>query len=202
MVMKRVAGTFAMVVALVVGSLLLSSCNPPPTVLSGTLTSTTGATPLSGVEVSVYSLAQVLVAQTVTAWNGTYSFDGGHVPNGTYRVRFDANVWWAGQSSFASATNVVVSSSSPVTINSTLSPVFGAINGRATDGSAPLAGTSVTALSSVTGLPVSSAVTRADGTYTVPGLYTGSYKVRFAKSGYTDRYSAGGSAWPRHPRSP
>ncbi len=145
---------------------------------------------------SVYSAGSgALVAQTVTDSSGHYSFKSDQLPNGSYRVKFDQADWWSGATAFADATDVTIASGSPVTINEALHPVAGAINGRVTAGGSNLGDVHVAAYAKSTGDLLGTATSRANGTYTVPGLYAGDYLVSFSKDGYTTRYS--GSAISR-----
>ena len=60
----------------------------------------------------------------------------------------------------------------------------GSITGTVTDGTAPLAGVTVTAMRDTT--EVTSTSTEADGTYALTGLPTGTFTIAFSKEGYVD----------------
>ena len=84
----------------------------PPTLVSGTVTSSTGK-PRRGVAIVLYDKGRgpsVTIAQTVTDGNGKYRL--ANVAGGTYRIKFSAagftDVWYDGAPSFEEAKDVVV----------------------------------------------------------------------------------------------
>ena len=58
-----------------------------------------------------------------------------------------------------------------------------------TDGVGPVSGATVRALSAVNGVEVATGSTGTDGTWSLPGLPTGSYLVRFSSPGQTTRFA-------------
>jgi protocatechuate 3,4-dioxygenase beta subunit len=159
--------------------------------LTGTVTGT-GETPLANIAVTAYDGAGEPVAGTLTAANGTYTI--GSLTTGAYRVRFAVEAGgrfgkspgnYAPQfdgdaSSLASATPVTVTVGAPAgTANAQMRP-GASISGTVTNAAEEPVGNKGVDVYDEHGAFVGSASTAANGTYTVPDLAGGSYRVGFA----------------------
>ncbi len=117
-----------------------------------------------------------------TAADGSYQI--GNLPPDSYTVEFDpgcgATVTSPDAPQLAPSAVQVLPGGSVTGVNAALAAA-GSISGTVTDTADPagLAGVCVTATSADGGIGFGSAVTAADGTYTVPGLAAGSYTVEF-----------------------
>jgi len=155
--------------------------------ITGTVTDASTSSPVGNVEVDVYDSSGSLVAYAQTASDGTYAVSG--LATGSYKVSFVPGgnylpQFYNGKASLAAADPVAVTAGSTTSgINAALA-AGGQITGTVTDAStsAPVAGVFVQAYDSG-GNPVASTQTASDGTYTIAGLATGSYKVGFAPYG-------------------
>lgn len=151
--------------------------------ISGTVTNSTGA-PASGVYVNVSGTAGS--SSTVqTAADGTYTAPG--LAAGTYTVTFtafdgvSARQYWNDQPITGTPTPVVVGDGQAVTNIDAALKKNGSISGTVTVGSgSPAANVTVNANGASTG--TQSAVTAADGTYTIPNLPADTYNVEFSPS--------------------
>ncbi|MDQ0866456.1 hypothetical protein QF036_004037 [Arthrobacter globiformis] len=153
--------------------------------LSGTITVPPGVDP-SLVHVEARDINGNTAGYSGISSEGTYSLRG--FPAGSYKVLFSSydtgllQQWYSGASSFDAATPVILAAGQEKTgINASL-VTGGSVSGRVT---AP-AGTNLTSIQATvyeaTGPNpnyVASSSVNADGTYTVGGLNTGSYKVQF-----------------------
>ena len=184
---------------IVAASLLLTSCAPAPPTLQGQLTDLLTGLNLTNVEVAAYSNgSQTLAALTVSDSSGQYSFAASALPAGSYRLRFSDTDWWQGANSWATATTVVLPSGATTTINEGLVPARGSISGTVLDGSVvsavPLPGAGAAAVSTVTGNTVATVATDAFGSYQLPNLPVGTYRVRFAAAGDAVRFNGSANA--------
>lgn len=173
--------------------------------ISGRVTDSATGAGVSGVV--VYASADASIATStvsgsgMTDSNGNYTITG--VENGSYSLFFD------GREASGSYGSGGVERSAPVSISThgTVSGIdftidqLGSISGRVTDSATglPLDWTTVSVYDSITGNGVGSAITRADGTYKVGGLPTGSYRVQFgsrisAEDTYVGTWYGKGSA--------
>jgi 5-hydroxyisourate hydrolase-like protein (transthyretin family) len=153
--------------------------------ITGTVTNGTTHVPLVNVQVQLFNASDSEIANVLTAVDGTYTFP--NLAAGTYEVAFFPQTgtnylpqFYSGKATVETATPVTVTAGSTKSgINAALT-VGGQITGTVTDAAthAALKSVSITVLNS-SGTSVASALTRDDGTYTVPGLATGSYEVRF-----------------------
>lgn len=85
----------------------LSACDIGPVVLQGTLTHPDTGEALADVPVRVYSSTEeTVLARGRTGEDGTYRFQAGSLPAGTYRVVFSADHWWESGTSWDTATDV------------------------------------------------------------------------------------------------
>ncbi len=118
--------------------------------------------------------------------DGSYAIGG--LREGSYKVRFDASnsgyldQWYGGATNYGAAATVAVA---PAGIRDNVDAVLvpgGKVTGTVTDANdAPLVGVSVSSRSatSIWSGPGSSAVTDGAGAYTLSGLRSGSYLLRF-----------------------
>ncbi|MGP0052328.1 MAG: carboxypeptidase regulatory-like domain-containing protein [Solirubrobacteraceae bacterium] len=192
-------------------SFTVASATPTPNIsaalvenpgqISGTVTDATTNAGLGGIDVRVETTGGDEIADVPTNPNGTYT-----VPDlfaGTYVVQFNpgsdddyGTLYYNGSATFSGATPVTVGGGANTPgINGALHQISGHITGTVTDAStnAPLSGVSVSVYDSF-GDPVGNGVsTGADGTYTVTGLQTGSYRLEFSAEGqnYITQYYSG-----------
>jgi hypothetical protein len=148
----------------------------------GTVTNASTAG-IANVEVSVYDNNDDYIASGLTASDGTYTVSG--IPTGSYKVNFSPNnsvyvsQWFNNESSFASANTVAVTAPNTTPAISAVLAVGGSISGKVTNAStAGIANVEVSVYDN-NGNYIASGLTASDGTYTVSGLPTGSYKVQF-----------------------
>jgi hypothetical protein len=158
--------------------------------LTGTV-SGTGETPLANIAVTAYGAAGEEVARTLTATNGTYTIGG--LTTGAYRLRFAVETapfakspgnyapqFDGGASSLASATPVSVTVGAPAgRANAQMQP-GASISGTVTNPAEEPVGDEGVDVYDEQGAFAGSAYTAANGTYTVPDLAGGSYRVGFA----------------------
>jgi protocatechuate 3,4-dioxygenase beta subunit len=154
--------------------------------ISGTVTDSEG-NPLAGVTVGAYRDTDVWTgtATATTAADGTYTLK--NVPPGSYRLRFGPSAgtgiaeWYDNSPSRAGAMVINVSEGGVLTDVDAELALTSTISGTVTDHEGnPLAGVTVAAYSpSNIWVANATAVTAADGTYTVQGLAPGSYRIRF-----------------------
>lgn len=117
--MARLVGV-CLVAAIVLG---LSACDVGPVVLQGTLTHPDTGEALADVPVRVYSSTEeTVLARGRTGEDGTYRFQAGSLPAGTYRVVFSADHWWESGTSWDTATDVTISSGEVVELDASLVP--------------------------------------------------------------------------------
>ena len=128
---------------------------------------------------------------TQTDANGSYVIDS--LPSGTYRVsaRKDGYVreFWQNTSNFESSTPVVVTAPNDTGGIDFALEVGGSISGVVTevDGVTPISNAFVRA-ENLGGGGGSRTLALADGTYTIDGLATGSYRVVAEKDGYVEEF--------------
>jgi parallel beta-helix repeat protein len=126
--------------------------------------------------------------------SGVYALTG---LSGSYKLRFSASgyveQWYGGTTDQTAATSVTVNAPGTTTgIN--MAMVKGAsITGTVTDRASGtgLSSAYVLAYNATTGSAISSGYTDSLGGYTITGLATGSYKIRFTASGYAEQWSGG-----------
>jgi hypothetical protein len=149
----------------------------------------TGQPPYATVDVEAYDTTGILQADDYADYlTGAYSIT---VPSGTYRVKFKpyfsdyAPKWYNNQRDFASATSVVVTDGAVrQNINAVLD-IGGKIAGRVTAaaGGAPLQFVDVYAYTSTTSTSSEAyGYTDASGIYTITGLLSGTYYLKFDPS--------------------
>ncbi len=150
--------------------------------ISGQVTNAS-AVGIANVEVDVYDSTDNFITSGFTASDGTYTLIG--IPTGSYKVNFApyssiyVGQWYSNQSSFASANTVAVTAPNTTPAISAVLAVGGSISGKVTNAStAGIANVEVSVYDN-NGNYIASGLTASDGTYTVSGLPTGSYKVQF-----------------------
>jgi Tol biopolymer transport system component len=156
---------------------------PPVTSISGVVTDESGV-PLAGIEVSAYG--NTSGGGATTAADGSYTISNGIVAD-SYRVQFFdparlyTTEWW-NDHDVQGAGNIVttVFGQASTGINATLSQT--SVSGIVTNSSGqPLAGIQVEAYGN---FATGSAITGADGSYTMTGLSTDTYRVQFYDPNY------------------
>ncbi|MBP7687805.1 MAG: carboxypeptidase regulatory-like domain-containing protein [Thermoflexales bacterium] len=165
--------------------------------ITGTITAADTGLPLNNVRVDVFNLSGVFQAY-VFGISGVYSLS---VPAGNYKVSFTsyatedyAPEWYNNQRSFATASTVTVADGAVTANVDGIMDIGGKITGQVTavSGGAPIAGVYVYAYTSTTSTSsVAANPTIASGQYTITGLTTGNYYVRFSPpyaSPYLEEY--------------
>jgi hypothetical protein len=158
--------------------------------ISGTISA--GSSPVSGVYVYAYDAATGIGSygsSSVSALDGSYTISG--LLPGSYKVRFNGNATY-GQQYYNNAGNTAANTNEATWVTVTAGVTTASVNlglvpganisgtiTRASDGQ-PVQGVSVSILDAVTGAGgfSGSSTTGADGTYTIYGLPSGSYKLR------------------------
>jgi hypothetical protein len=169
----------------------VSAVLPVAATISGAVTDAADPAGLPGVCALAYASSTMsLAAETVTASDGSYTLSG--LGAGTYGVEFDPTclgenqstdlpTWYAGGSSLATATPIVLSSGSSRTGVSGSLSVGGGVSGTVTDASHPggLANVCVFAFAVGALAPTALAITGDNGGYVLTGLASGSYDIDF-----------------------
>jgi hypothetical protein len=162
--------------------------------ISGTVTAEVGGAPVPNFEVEIYAGGALVPTDTqCTTAGGTYQ---SLIAAGSYEVRFSGDAgpcgaqsnfapeWWNSHFSRSFADQVIVTEGATTSgVNASLQD-GGRIAGTVTDSTtaAPLANVTVELLG-VTGTPVLSACTAADGTYALDPVVPGVYSVEFVANG-------------------
>jgi len=146
---------------------------PVPFTVTGQVTNSQGASPLTGVLMTLSNGAN----GSVTTNNGSYAF-GGLMP-GVYTITPSLT----GATFTPNSTTVTVTSSSISNVNFTATGTY-SITGQLTFNSAAMSGVGVTLSGGPTGSATATATTNASGNYTFPNLFAGSYYVTPAQTGY------------------
>lgn len=145
-----------------------------PGSISGTVESEDTGTPISGASVDLKANGSV-VATTLTAADGTYSFEG--VAPGAYSVLVSAKTF----SARIIGANIVALQNTVVDIVLSSSP--GSISGTVvTQGNAPIAGAKIEVERG--GVLIASVLSDADGNYLITGLAPGSYTIQVTVDGF------------------
>jgi 5-hydroxyisourate hydrolase-like protein (transthyretin family) len=168
--------------------------------VSGTVTDASTQTGVSGITVAVLSSYGSQVASAVTGTGGAYTVVG--IPSGTYTVQF-APSGTGGDYLPTSQTGVSVTNGATTSGIDQALPAGGTVTGTVTDATSGtgLAGVTVT-LYNLYQQYLTSTTTGSDGTYSLPGLPTGTYEVGFSygSGSYVSTYYGGtqslGSATP------
>jgi protocatechuate 3,4-dioxygenase beta subunit len=141
--------------------------------IAGTVRDSGG--PLDGATVTVLE-GGVTIATTTTTGGGNYTIN--NIPPGSYTVR-------ASQTNYQTAVvGAIVQSTQTTTVNFTLMPSPGSIEGAVSDSQTHLgiSGATVEALQGF--VVLASTTTAGDGTYTLSDLASGTYLVRVSAAGY------------------
>jgi hypothetical protein len=153
--------------------------------ITGRVTNTS-STPLSGVTVGVYDSAGTYQGKSsITDASGNYTIAS--LTAGDYKLLFNANStgyftqWYNNKTTLALADAITVTSGTTTNgINASL-VLGGSIIGKITNSAGTgIAGVSVYAYDAVSGNGTNSGYTQSDGSYSIVGLTTGSYKLKFA----------------------
>ena len=155
--------------------------------ISGTVIEEGTGNPVTNCWVVVYDAATYnWVEGENTDSSGNYTV--GAIPTGTYKVEFSPNdgvhvrEWYDDRPDFESADSVTVAAPEQVSINDAVLVVGGSISGTVTEEGtgAPITSCSITAYDAATDDYLESGNTDSLGNYTIGGLVTGEYKVRFS----------------------
>ncbi|MGO9457588.1 MAG: carboxypeptidase regulatory-like domain-containing protein [Acidimicrobiales bacterium] len=164
--------------------------------ISGKVTAAAGGAGIGTICVEALPISSGGYGYTQTLSTGKYTVKG--LSTGSYRVGFYSCLesqnyltqWYNGQTTESDATAVTVTAGTTPTPNIDASLVVGGkITGKVTaaSGGATLGGICVDAVSGFTGTETTTA---GDGTYTLKGLATNTYKVEFAACGNTENYAS------------
>ena len=165
--------------------------------ITGTVTAASGGAPLSDVDVYVYASKTAssyeYIDDVYTDASGVYTLTG--LETGTYYLKFEKTdylpSYYNNRASLAEADAVSVTQGGVTGgINATLI-LGGKITGQVTAsaGGASLASVWVQAYASRTdSTSIASAFTNSSGVYTITGLETGSYYLKFEKTDYLPAY--------------
>jgi hypothetical protein len=172
--------------------------------ITGTVTAASGGAPLQSTEVCAYTSRSDSMYDCYdydyTDASGVYTISG--LPAGTYYLRFSHtdyfDSYYNGKSSLATADGVSVTLGGTSTINAAL-VMGGKISGTVTaaNGGVPLEDVTVYAFTSRTAELYDYTAydyTDAAGKYTLSGLETGTYYIRFAATDYLPSYYNGKSS--------
>ncbi|MFZ4857789.1 MAG: carboxypeptidase regulatory-like domain-containing protein [Desulfuromonadaceae bacterium] len=167
-------------------------------ILGGTITgkvSNTEGTGISGVSVQVYDATSGYPNSASSLSDGSYTIAG--LLTGSYKLHFGGsgylNQWYSSKTLQVLADTVSVTAGGATSgIDATLvlgSTIAGKVSDTAGTG---LAGVSVRVYDAVSGYPLynNSASSQSDGSYTITGLPTGSYKLQFSRgsTGYISHW--------------
>ncbi|HEV3093511.1 MAG TPA: carboxypeptidase regulatory-like domain-containing protein [Solirubrobacteraceae bacterium] len=157
--------------------------------VSGTVTDASTQAGAPGITVAVLSSYGWQIASAVTGTGGAYTVVG--VPSGTYTVQF-APIGTGSDYLPTNRTGVSVTNGATTSAIDEALPAGGTVTGTVTDGTSGtgLAGVTVT-LYSLYQQYLISTTTGAGGTYSLPGLPTGTYEVGFSYGSYVSTYYGG-----------
>ncbi|MBI5871455.1 MAG: carboxypeptidase regulatory-like domain-containing protein, partial [Actinobacteria bacterium] len=158
-------------------------------VISGHVTDANGL-PVSSVQVQAYSMENswTPVSSTMTQADGSYTMDH-WLGTGSYKLRFltyyGSNVqseWYNDKADYATADVVDVFANQTTTIDASLS-LYGSITGRVTtQAGIPVEGAELTIYNAADPTTyVAIGYSQSDGTYVMPNLTTGTYKLKITK---------------------
>ena len=165
---------------------------PTGGILTGKVTPAGSSTGLPGIGVKVFDLEKHEMGGTVTDINGVYTIN--KFKTGNYRVYFAPNnntnyayEWYNDRADYFTADTLAITQGQTSTLDVELA-AGGSISGRLTEAGtgANIANGVVIAYDQSTGTQTHAAITQADGTYTISGLRTTTYKVSFNGPGGTN----------------
>src|SRR2546426_517028 len=171
--------------------------------ISGRITRADTGEPVMGASVRARNFFINLFAFAATQQDGTFRLDG--LPKGSYKIVVEApglvpryyTISGAGGLSSADASFVTVQSGAATTnINVNMAPATGGIRGTVTaqlEGPSPVAGASVRVHDAADGSIVAFAVTRSNGSFIVPDLGPGQYKLAVIALGFATQWFNGKS---------
>ncbi len=161
--------------------------------ISGTVTDSSGAG-IANVNVSAYDAVtnSYVSGSGATSSTGTYTIQG--LSSGNYKVLFTPlssyiPQWFNNQSSITAGDTVTVTAGATTPlVNATLA-LAGKISGTVVSSAGSgMSGITVYAFNEDSNLQITSVVTSSTGTYTLSGLPTGNYKVRFNSTNSANNY--------------
>ncbi|RLQ93334.1 carboxypeptidase regulatory-like domain-containing protein [Falsibacillus albus] len=148
---------------------------PLPGTIQGTVMDN-GSIPIAGAQVNLLNAAGVLVLQSTTAANGTYSFSNLTPQNYTVTVS---------QTSYQSQQkSVIVDPNETETVDFTLDPLPTTITGTIFASGGGTVGGATVEILNLASQVIATTVADGSGFYTVNGLAPGSYRLRASASGY------------------
>jgi Carboxypeptidase regulatory-like domain len=164
--------------------------------LTGTVTAAAGGAGLNDATVALFDADEVELTQTTTGPSGEYTFSG--LPAGSYFAEFSDDSadyipqYYDGESSQNASDPITVASGASATASGALT-MGGSITGTVADSS----GTGVTGIQACAYDDQDSygygaygcATSGSGGTYTIPGLPTGAYKIEFTDPSNTYLYT-------------
>jgi hypothetical protein len=159
----------------------------PPGGVHGVVTG--GGSGLAGIDVRVYDATTgVAFRKTTTAADGSFTVAG--MAPATVKVRFSDSQalwrlqWFAGASSLATATPIVITDTVVDGIDATLAPITTRVSGHVTAASdaTPIGGIDVRISDATTGVLAAKTTTDAQGSYRFVDLPVGTYVIRFSDS--------------------
>ena len=157
--------------------------------VSGTVTDASTQAGVAGITVAALNSYGWQVASAITGTGGAYTVVG--IPSGTYTVQF-APIGTGGDYLPTNRTGVSVTNGATTSAIDEALPAGGTVTGTVTDATSGtgLAGVTVT-LYSLYQQYLTSTTTGAGGTYSLPGLPTGTYEVGFSYGSYVSTYYGG-----------
>jgi peptidoglycan/xylan/chitin deacetylase (PgdA/CDA1 family) len=168
-------------------------------IINGRVTDSSGAG-VSSVYVEVFDMNNDYICYNTTDLNGDYIVNG--IPPGNYKVHFDPrwsgnyiSEWYNDQSSFDNAETISVTSGQTTTLTDAVLAEGGIISGRVTDGINGIEGVRVMVYDLSYRYIDRSIYTDSNGDYTLQGIPSGNYKVKFYTTGdfigewYNDKIS-------------
>ncbi len=165
--------------------------------ISGTVTGSDTGAGLPWMNVAVYRAATgQQIAYGYTDSSGAYTFSG--LASGSYRLQFyggDGYIgqWYSNKEQFSTANDIVVTAPNITGgINVTMIK-GGAISGTVVDEltGTPVQNTEVTTYDAVSGIYVNTTYTDSSGNYSIAGLKSGNYKLKFQALTYQPQWFNG-----------
>jgi photosystem II stability/assembly factor-like uncharacterized protein/5-hydroxyisourate hydrolase-like protein (transthyretin family) len=165
--------------------------------ITGTVTDSVSGAAIPGVYVTAVDASTgEWINSATTDSSGVYSIVG---LAGSYKLRFSANGYveqWSGDKADQTAATSVTVTAPNATAGINMAMVKGGnISGIITDSTteAVILGAYIDAYNTVTGSWVNSGYSDSSGAYSISGLASGNYKLRFSATGYVAQWSGGKS---------